>query len=140
MISITKIKKLFDESLDKMPLLTLDEFFKDNEIEDSIAPNNWLYGRPSISDIYNKLLEIEKLEQIDWVRVSLHEDTDIEDEEIFISGDTIVICTNLSKKELEDKVDIEYLFADAVIDADIKEYSNVPEIPKDCNIYEIVWD
>ena len=46
MIELNAFKKLMAENDDRLPLLTLDEFFSGNTAEDSIAPNQW-EGRPS---------------------------------------------------------------------------------------------
>lgn len=37
-------KKIMSENEERLPLLTLDEFFEGNTAEDSIAPNDWGYG------------------------------------------------------------------------------------------------
>ncbi|RRD94323.1 hypothetical protein EII17_08850 [Clostridiales bacterium COT073_COT-073] len=126
-------------------MLTLDEFFRDNVVEDSIAPNQWLYGRPSILDIWGMLNELEKSNKIAWVRVSLHDDTEIEvddngEEELFLLGDTIVICTSMNEDELQDNINTQWLCADGVIPAEMEGYSNIPQIPEQCSCYEIVWD
>ncbi len=39
MIEINTFKTLVDEQEERLPLLTLDEFFEGNTVEDSIAPN-----------------------------------------------------------------------------------------------------
>lgn len=73
--------------------ITLDEFFKGNTEEDSIAPNQWEEGRPPLSEIWDMLQKIELMPNIAWVRVSLHDDTQIEeyDEEevLTLAGDLI---------------------------------------------------
>lgn len=51
MIELNAFKKLMEENDDRLPLLTLDEFFEGNTEEDSIAPNDCDFGRPSIAEI-----------------------------------------------------------------------------------------
>ena len=51
-ISVSSFKKLMKENDDRLPLLTLDEFFEGNTEEDSIAPNDCDFGRPSIAEIW----------------------------------------------------------------------------------------
>ncbi len=46
MIELNAFKKLLDENDDRLPFLTLDEFFEGNTAEDSIAPNQW--GRAAL--------------------------------------------------------------------------------------------
>ena len=37
---------------DHLPVVTLDEYFDGNAQEDSIAPNQWGYGRPTLREIH----------------------------------------------------------------------------------------
>lgn len=39
MIKLNTFKKILEENEERLPLLTLDEFFDGNTEEDSIAPN-----------------------------------------------------------------------------------------------------
>ena len=39
MIELNTFKKIWEENEERLPLLTLDEFFDGNTEEDSIAPN-----------------------------------------------------------------------------------------------------
>ncbi|SDB67061.1 hypothetical protein [Butyrivibrio sp. INlla16] len=77
MIDINTFKDKLNTDPERLPLLTLDEFFEDNHEEDSIAPNQWGEGRPSLQDIYIHLKKLERMETVAWVRVSLHDDTDV---------------------------------------------------------------
>ena len=70
MIALEVFKKILEENGDKFPLLTLDEFFDGNSEEDSIAPNQWEDGRPTLDEMWKKLREIEKLPNVAWVRVA----------------------------------------------------------------------
>lgn len=145
MIGINEFKKMMEQDGECLPLLTLDQFFLDNVEEESIAPNQWLYGRPSISDISSMLKELEKNDTIAWVRVSLHDDTEIEvndmgEEVLFLSGDTVIICTSVNIEELKKMIDMEWLCSNGIISADMKDYFNVPDIPENYRCFEIVWD
>jgi len=44
-------KELLGDNGERFPLLTLDEFFAGNTQEDSIAPNQWEFGRPSLGEL-----------------------------------------------------------------------------------------
>ena len=66
MIALEVFKKILEENGDKFPLLTLDEFFDGNSEEDSIAPNQWEDGRPTLDEMWKKLREIEKLPDVAW--------------------------------------------------------------------------
>ena len=44
MMDCNIFKKIMDENEERLPLLTLDEFFEGNTAEDSIAPNQCDFG------------------------------------------------------------------------------------------------
>ena len=143
----TQFKKILEENEERFPLLTLDEFFNGNTEEDSIAPNQWEFGRPTLSEIWDILQKIELMPNIAWVRVALHDDTEIVEnngaEELVLAGDSIVICTTILPTELEKLVNCEWLCSDGVITIKASElniYSCVPPIPENFNCLEIVWD
>lgn len=126
MIELNTFKKILEENEERLPLLTLDEFFDGNTEEDSIAPNQWEFGRPTLSEIRNMLQKIELMPDIAWVRVALHDDTEI--------------VENNGKEEL---VNCEWLCSDGVITIEAFElntYSCVPPIPDNFDCLEIVWD
>ena len=77
MIELNTFRKIMNDNEDRLPLLTLDEFFAGNTAEDSIAPNECDFGRPSLVQIWDFLQKIEELPNIAWVRISLHNDTEI---------------------------------------------------------------
>lgn len=103
MIELKRFKKILEDNEESFPLLTLDEFFKGNTEEDSIAPNQWEEGRPTLAEIWDMLREIELMSNIVWVRVALHDDTQIEEdgkkEVLTLAGDSIVIRTNMQPSE-----------------------------------------
>lgn len=56
---LDKLERLDGIDSEHYPIVTLDDYFIGNDQEDSIAPNQWGYGRPSIREIYSRLKEIE---------------------------------------------------------------------------------
>lgn len=147
MIELDAFKKILEKNEEHLPLLTIDEFFSGNTEEDSIAPNQWGFGRPTLSEIGDTLQKLELMSDIAWVRVTLHEDTEIVEnngkEELVLAGDTIMICTSILPVELEKIVNCEWLCSDGVIKiktSELNMYSCVPEIPANFNCLEIVWD
>ena len=146
MITFDEFKKRFEEDEEKLPLLTLDEFFEDNEAEDSIAPNEIDEGRPTLAEMYNYFNDLESMDGIDWIRVELHDDTYLDDEEeiLELAGESILIATSLSEEVIVDKVHSYWLCADGVSSFDYEElsdyYTNIPELPEGSNFYEICWD
>ena len=77
MIELDAFKKLMEENDDRLPLLTLNELFEGNTAEDSIAPNECGFGRPSIAEIWELMRNLEKRPDIAWIRIELHDDTEI---------------------------------------------------------------
>ncbi|WP_333651990.1 hypothetical protein [Lacrimispora sp.] len=147
MIELDTFKKLLKEYGEWLPLLTLDEFFNGNTIEDSIAPNQWGYGRPSLAEIWEVLHKVELIPKMAWVRVVLHDDTEIEEcdgkEILNLSGDTIALCTTAQPAEVEKLVNCEWLCSDGVIaikDSELNVFSRIPPIPEGFRCLEIVWD
>jgi len=59
---------------DPPPNVDFRLYFEGNDEEDCIAPNQWLEGRPSIADMYQRLLEIARRPMVERVLVGLHDD------------------------------------------------------------------
>ncbi len=99
MIELNVFKKLIKENDDRLPLLTLDEFFEGNTAEDSIAPNDCDFGRPSIAEIWELMRELEKRPDVAWIRIELHNDTEIAEYEgkevLVLAGESPIVCTSL---------------------------------------------
>ena len=122
-----------EENEGHVTLLRLNEFFCGNIEEDFIAPNQWEFGRPTLSKIWDMLQKIEEIPYIAWVRVALHDDAEIVEnngiEELILAGDTIVICTTILPAELEKIMNCEWLCSDGILIAkafELKKYSCVP--------------
>ena len=77
MIDTQKFKKMILQDANKLPFLTIDEFFAENTDEYAIAPNQCDEGRPSLTEMYQFFGEIEKNPAIEWIRVSVLCDTQI---------------------------------------------------------------
>ena len=145
MIELELFKRILKENEDKFPLLTLDEFFDGNTDEYSIAPNQWGDGRPTLDEMWKRLREIEQMPNVAWVRVSLHDDTEITEnngmEVLNLAGDSIIVCTDMLSDELEEIIDCEWLCSDGVIESESAlYYSRIPAIPENYHCLEIVWD
>lgn len=147
MIELNKFKKILKDNEDRLPLLTLDEFFSGNTEEDSIAPNQWEFGRPTLAEILDMLQKVELIPDVAWVRVALHYDTEIIEnngkEELILAGDTIIICTDIMPAQLEKSVNCEWLCSDGIITikaSELNTYSCVPPVPNNFNCLAIVWD
>lgn len=145
MIELNVFKQRLGEKEDAFPLLTLDEFFNGNLEEDSIAPNQWGYGRPPLAEMWGVLQRLEGMPGVAWVGVALHCDTAITKEGgtevLHLVGDTIVVCTAMAADELEAAVNCEWLCSDGVIPSEAERYClRLPPVPPGYRCLEIVWD
>jgi len=84
------------------PVLPLDLFFEGNDEEESIAPNQWGYGRPSIASLYSRFKEIAARPDVSDVYVGLHwEWNDPEYADTFPPAETVFIVTSAGKSQVE---------------------------------------
>ena len=130
---------------EKLPLMTLDEFFEDNTEEQSIAPNQWGFGRPTLAEIWEQLRKVEQRDDVAWIRVVLHGDTEVGDrdgESVYeIAGDSIAICTTADASDIELATDCEKLCSDGVVsNFDAKWYTEIPSIPEGYRVLTLWWD
>ena len=142
MIGFGEYMKRVADTGDEYPLLSLDEFFEGND-DYSIAPNQADDGRPGVAEIYEKFKSLENHDHIAWIRVFLHDDTEIneDDEEITLYGDSIIICSDLDADEIEQLADCEWLQSGGVSELNLEEYINsYPEVPDGYSCLEIMWD
>ena len=99
--------------------------------------------------MWKKLREIEKLPNVAWVRVALHDDTEIVEEDgmerLNLVGDSVIVCTDMEADELENIVDCDWLCSDGVTESEPALYylpvSNLAKFQIEIiNVVEIVWD
>lgn len=148
MIELETFKKILSENEDRLPLLTLDEFFKGNTAEDSIAPNDWGYGRPSLTEIWDMMKKIELMPNIAWIRIELHDDTEIAEydgkEVLVLAGESIIICTSIQASELEELVNCKWLCSGGAEEWEPSDmdflFSCRPSVPDGFHCFAIVWD
>lgn len=118
-----------------MPLLTLDEFFDGNTEEESIAPNQWGYGRPPLSVLSGRLRGIERRADVAWVRVQPHPETlDLEE----LAGEAVALCTAADEDTCTAWV--EGLESGGVVPGLVDEYLDVPPVPEGMAVWSVVWD
>lgn len=148
MIELTRFKRLMNENEQRLPLLTLDEFFYENTAEDSIALNQWGFGRPTLAEIWDMLKEIEEMPNIAWIRVALHDDTGIAEyegkERLELWGDEIIICTSAQASELEKQVNCKWLCSGGAEEWNVSDLDSLfscrPTVPDCFHCFGIVWD
>lgn len=138
MISHADVLARAELSDEVLPLLTIDEFFAGNTDEESLAPNQWGYGRPTLAEIERRLRALAEQPGVFWVRVQLHGDTHHLDG---IVAEAITICTDKKTDQVEELLDTEFLQADGVIDGYATEDTgDEPEIPAGSRVLSLVWD
>jgi hypothetical protein len=71
---LRKLKDLHEVNSKAPPVVELDEYFIGNTDEESIAPNAWGDGRPTISEMYRVLSAIQARPDVSAVLVGLHFD------------------------------------------------------------------
>ena len=148
MIELRTFQARLEEADGQLPLLTLNEFFEGNPEEDSIAPNDWGFGRPSIAEIWGRMRKIETMPGVAWVRVVLHDDTEIAEcggkETLVLAGDSIMICTSLPASELEALARCEWLCSGGAEEWETSEIDGIfsyrPPVPEGFHCFAIVWD
>ena len=148
MIELDAFQKIMDENEDRLPLLTLDEFFEGNTAEDSIAPNDWGFGRPPIAEIWDMLQKIELRPDIAWIRIELHNDTEIAaydgKEVLELWGESVIVCTSMQAEELEELVNCQWLCSGGAEEWELSELDSLfscrPPVPEGFHCFAIVWD
>ncbi|CAM3179127.1 hypothetical protein [Stackebrandtia soli] len=118
-----------------MPVLTLTDFFDGNTVEDSIAPNQWEYGRPPIHVLAKRFRDVEARADVAWVRVQPHGDSlDLD----VLCGEAVAVCASADEATRDGWMN--GLEASGVIDGLVDDYAEVPTVPEGCSIWSIVWD
>lgn len=128
---------------DRLPLLTLEEFFDGNGREDSFAPNRWGFGRPPLAEIADRLRLLRADADVAWVRVELHADTEVDEPEGAVLGESIVIGTTAPAAELEARLDAGWLRSDGIVESDdssLEDVCEVPAVEGHARIVFLVWD
>ncbi|NJP66506.1 hypothetical protein [Streptomyces spiramenti] len=118
-----------------MPLLTLAEFFDGNEQEQSIAPNQWGYGRPPLAELAEAARGVEAMPEVAWVRVQLHSETLTSGE---LAGEALAVCTTATESEVERW--IAGWESGGPVAGLVDTYAEVPGVPPGARIWSVVWD
>ncbi|MBO1752883.1 hypothetical protein J4G33_13805 [Actinotalea sp. BY-33] len=124
---------------DALPLLTIDEFFLGNDEEESLAPNQWGYGRPALAAIAERLRSVEAHPDVDWVRVQLHDET-AEGSDLVLA-EAVAVCTSLDAEDLAGLVDTDWLESDGLVEGYVVEHRvGAPAVPEGSRVLSITWD
>ncbi|MFK4790027.1 hypothetical protein [Microbacterium sp. ZW T5_56] len=128
---------------DRLPLLTLDEFFDGNVAEDSLAPNRWGFGRPTLAEIADRLRTLGERDDIAWIRIGLHDDTELDEATGDVIAESVLLSTTLPAAELEEMLDVEWLHSDGIVESDessMEDYTDIPPVIGHHRVVFLVWD
>lgn len=94
------------------------------------------------------LWELEKRPDVEWIRIELHNDTEIAEYEgkeiLVLAGESLIVCTSLSATELETLARCEWLCSGGTEEwkkfAMDSLFSCRPPVPNGFHCFAIVWD
>ncbi|MDO5098036.1 MAG: hypothetical protein Q4D85_04690 [Corynebacterium sp.] len=124
----------------QMPAITLDEFFNGNNEEESIAPNQWGFGRPPLAEIESRLRAINACDDVAWVRIETHPDTEMEEENGIVAAESAIICTSAFAEDIEARVGNMEQDGVCELPAKLKEICDIPAVPDGYRIVFVLWD
>lgn len=122
------------------PVVPLSIYFEGNDEEESIAPNQWGYGRPSIASLYSRFKDIATRADVSDVYVGLHwEWNDPEYADTYPPAETVFIVTSAEKSQVESWL------ADLKANGTLQGWphgrpKNAPDPAKGYKVYWVSWD
>jgi hypothetical protein len=98
--------KSADPASEIPPVVPLEEYFEGNTQEDSIAPNQIGFGRPSLERMFEILVAIKARPDVQTVMVGLHPEWTeaMNDPDVWPAGEHIHIYTTAKSGNVEDWV------------------------------------
>lgn len=122
------------------PVLDYVMFFDGNTDEESLAPNQWGYGRPTMAELYARFAQIAQRPDVERVLVGLHGDWD---DPAFADGfppaENVHIFTTASAAEAEKWID--GMQADGVIEGwPYGKPCNAPDPSAGYAVLSVCWD
>ena len=122
------------------PVLDYVMFFDGNTDEESLAPNQWGYGRPTMAELYARFAQIAQRPDVERVLVGLHGDWD---DPAFADGfppaENVHIFTTASAAEAEKWID--EMQADGVIEGwPYGKPCNAPDPSAGYAVLSVCWD
>ncbi|MCU7647071.1 hypothetical protein [Pseudomonas piscis] len=123
-----------------LPLVTLDEYFQGNDQEQSIAPNQWEFGRPSIARIHAHFKALEQRPDVQGVYVGLHQEWgEALESDDWPAAENIHIYSSVPLAVAEQW--IEGLEADGIGEGwPYGKHAGAPEPRAGYHVYTVYWD
>lgn len=138
---LDKLVALSKIDADHFPVVTLDEFFTGNTDEESIAPNQWGFGRPPIRDIYERFKQVAARSDVYGVFVGLHQDwaEALKYDSQWPGAENIHVFST-APQEVADEW-IAGLESDGVGEGwPYGKHAASPEVPEGAAVYTVYWD
>lgn len=125
---------------DVPPVVDFNLFFEGNGEEESIAPNGWGYGRPSIHELYNRLKTIARRTDVHQILVGLHyEWNDAEYANTYPPAGNVHIITSAGREDVQQWMD--GLGADGIVVGWAQgKPANAPATLQGDVVYSVCWD
>lgn len=92
-----------DQQVNVLPVVSLEDFFKHNYDDASLAPNIAHAGRPALSECYSILQDIRAQPDVQDVLVAIYETPDADDEgdsDAWPYSETVYILTSAARDEV----------------------------------------
>jgi hypothetical protein len=137
---LAKIRAQHDQDSNAPPVVTLDEYFIGNAVEDSIAPNQVGYGRPALAELYARFKEIQEKPSVQAVLVGIHDDWTeaLKYPDVWPTAENVHIYTTASAREVEGW--IEGLAADGAIKGWPYGAPSAPTPRPGYKVFTVCWD
>ena len=98
---VAKIQALVEADPKVPPVIDLDEYFTGNDDQWCIAPNQWEYGRPELSEFYARFKAIRQRDDVQLILVGIHDDWVMSiDEPDWPAAENIHIYTTATEVEV----------------------------------------
>jgi hypothetical protein len=138
---LAELQRQADEYTEAPPVVSLDDYFRGNTQEDSIAPNQVGYGRPDLASLYTRFREIQGRPEVQAVLVGLHWDwaEALEDGSLWPAAENVHIITCGSKDQVEAWT--AGLEADGVVEGwAYGKHPSAPAPKPGFQIFSVCWD
>ncbi|WP_448132765.1 hypothetical protein [Stenotrophomonas rhizophila] len=126
---------------DHLPVVPLDAYFTGNDQEESIAPNQWEFGRPPIRELHARFQAIAARPDVQGVYVGLHQDWGmaLEDDTDWPAAENIHILTSADAPTVQSW--LEGLESDgASAGWPYGQHAAAPVPAEGFQVYSVFWD
>lgn len=138
---LAKIQTQYKQDSKKPPVVDLDEYFEGNTDEESIAPNQVGYGRPSLTELYARFRQIKERADVQDVLVGIHGEwvDAIDDPELWPAAENVHIYTSASRDDVQQW--IAGLKADGAIEGwPYGKHPSAPPPKPGFKVFTVCWD